>query len=365
MSEVIAIRVDGNSEIGFGHLMRTQALARQIEKRGAKVIFLSRNPENIRGYQVEIIGSGNELGEEDAMVEHIIKSCGADMLIIDSYAYEQSRLDKMAELNLFSVYIDDMNRYEFNVDFVVNGNLYASKLDYRGRTECLLGSKYLLMREEFCGLPPRKIRSKVEDVLISFGAADIENITLGLLQCLFSYKNFPGLNWHVVIGPVFRSIEEIEFLVHDRVNIFLHHSPDIKELMEKCDISINAAGSTTYELAACGVPALLMIAADNQVKLAHEAELQGFAVNLGWYNDLQPPIFFKALDGLIDDYNMRHKMTRKGQTLIDGAGTGRVADILLEVVRRRHERNDTGQEDISNRRNRDRRQSSGLENAGI
>jgi hypothetical protein len=49
-----------------------------------------------------------------------------------------------------------------------------------------------------------------------------------------------------------------------------------------CDISINAAGSTTYELAACGVPALLIAAADNQLRLACEADGQGFAINMGW-----------------------------------------------------------------------------------
>lgn len=102
MNEIIAIRADGNSEIGFGHLMRTQALARQLEKRGAKVIFLSRNPENIRNYQADKIDYYEDSRVEDGMVERILNHYGAQMLIIDSYAYEQLRLDRMAGLGLLS-----------------------------------------------------------------------------------------------------------------------------------------------------------------------------------------------------------------------------------------------------------------------
>ncbi|NLG33088.1 MAG: hypothetical protein GX550_06170, partial [Syntrophomonadaceae bacterium] len=71
MNKTIAIRVDGNSEIGFGHLMRMKALARELGKLGAEVIFLSRNPENIEGYRV--LQLDRQTGdEEDVRVEEIL-----------------------------------------------------------------------------------------------------------------------------------------------------------------------------------------------------------------------------------------------------------------------------------------------------
>ncbi|MCR5796546.1 MAG: hypothetical protein K6G63_01315 [Eubacterium sp.] len=36
--------------------------------------------------------------------------------------------------------------------------------------------------------------------------------------------------------------------------------------MQKCDIAISAAGSTLYELCACGVPTITYTTADNQIK---------------------------------------------------------------------------------------------------
>jgi UDP-2,4-diacetamido-2,4,6-trideoxy-beta-L-altropyranose hydrolase len=333
MSEIIAIRVDGNSEIGFGHLMRMKALALEFSKLGAEVIFLSRNPENIEGYPV--LQLDRQTGdEEDLRVEEILMNMQAGMLIIDSYEYTQERLDRMGQMALLSVYVDDLNRQPFNTDFVINGNLYAPGLPYRGKARFLLGTKYLLMREEFVGVSPRLPNRGVEHVLITFGAADMENVTPEILRALKIYEHFKDLHWHVVIGPVFRNAAEITAVTRHCLNVTLHYSPVIKDLVDFCDISISAAGSTTYELAACGVPALLIITADNQVRLAQEAERQGMAINLGWYHELDVARLYSALDNLIINYELRVQMAMHGQKLIDGRGAQRVAAILMDEMRK-------------------------------
>ena len=333
MYKFIAIRVDGNSEIGFGHLMRMKALAREFSKLGAEVIFLSRDPENIEGYRV--LQLDRQTGdEEDLLVEEMLIDMQAGMLIIDSYEYTQERLDRVGKLPLLSVYVDDLNRHPFNTDFVVNGNLYAPSLPYQGRARFLLGTEYLLMREEFVGVPLRLPNPDVEHILITFGAADMENVTPGILHMLKNYKRFQDLHWHVVIGPVFRNTAEIEGMVRDYPNVTLHYNPNIRKLIDFCDIAISAAGSTTYELAACGLPALLIIAADNQVRLAREAERQGMAVNLGWYHELDVARLYSALDNLIINNELRVQMAMYGQKLIDGRGAQRVAAILVDEMKK-------------------------------
>ena len=344
MNETIAIRVDGNSEIGFGHLMRMKALAREFSKLGAEVIFLSRNPENIQGYRVLPLNHQSGDGE-DLLVEKMLMETQAKMIIIDSYDYTRERLDRAGQLDLLSVYVDDLNRHPFNTDFVVNGNLYAPGLPYQGRAIFLVGTKYLLMREEFAGVSLRLPNQSVEHVLITLGAADMENVTPGILRVLKSYKHFEDLYWHVVIGPVFQNTAEIKSLAGNCPNVTLCHKPAIKNLMNFCDISISAAGSTTYELAACGVPALLVIAADNQVRLAQEAERQGVVFNLGWHHELDAISLYSALDSLINNQVLREKMSRRGQELIDGRGAQRVAVILLDEMRRNvygNKRDDSG-----------------------
>ncbi len=333
MSEIIAVRVDGNSAMGFGHLTRMKALAREFDKLGAEVIFLSRNPENIEGYRVGQLERQSE-DEEDRLVEEMLTDMQAGMLVIDSYEYTQQRLERAGQLPLLSVYVDDLNRHPLHTDFVINGNLYAPGLAYRGRARFLLGAKYLLMREEFAGVPQYSSHSGVEQVLITCGAADMENLTPKILHLLKGYNRWADLHWHVVIGPVFRNSAEIEAVAAHYPQVTLYYNPDIRKLMEFCDISISAAGSTTYELAACGVPALLVIAADNQVRLVREAEMQGMALNLGWYHELDAARLNSALDSLINNQPLREKMAKRGQKLVDGRGAQRVAAILVDEMRK-------------------------------
>lgn len=325
----VVIRADGNSDIGFGHIIRTQALAQQLEKAGAEVIFLTRNPEYISLDRTIEISRHMGADEEDALLGQVIAGQAAGWLIIDSYAFDQNRLDRVAGLGVKTVYIDDMNLYEFNTTYVINGNLYAPRLDYRGSTQLLLGSQYLLMREQFRDILPRVVKPQVNDILLTFGAADVNNLTAIILKQIEKLPRFLDLNWHVIVGPAFRHIAELEAVSRNCDNILLHYDPDVKNLMEFCDISISAAGSTVYELAACGLPSIIITTADNQLMLAEEADHQGIAINLGGFEPIDYPVLERKINELLDNHNLRKTMAATGQRLIDGNGAARAARTLL------------------------------------
>lgn len=333
MNCLVAIRADGNSEIGFGHLIRTQTLACQLEKCGAKVVFISKDPLNINNYAV--LPLTEDQGPEDETVEKLLKESPFNMLVVDSYDYDQERLRRIEAHNLLTVYLDDLNRHSFDTDYVVNGNLYAETMDYSGTANFLLGPRYLLLREEFSGIAPRVLKPEVNDVLIMMGAADMRNITPAIIRQLYRYDGFSRLRWHVVIGPAFTNQLEIEAAAANHHNVLLHYSPDIKDLMSLCDISISAAGSTTYELAVSGVPSILVVVADNQIELAAEAARQGISIDLGWYTKALDSKLTDALKTMINDHFRREKMVLKGQQTIDGHGAKRVAAILMEAIRRK------------------------------
>jgi len=332
MQDTVAIRVDGNNQIGFGHLIRMQALAKQMEKLGARVIFMTRNPETIQYHSTITIDDEIDLYEEDRMVNSALKKHNAAMLIVDSYKYDKARLNQIGQLPLTSVYIDDLNRHPFDVDYVINGNLYAPSLNYQGRAQFLLGTEYLLLREEFADIARRKVRSSVNDVLLTFGAADPSDLTFKVLSILMNYDRFTALNWHVVLGPVFSNPAQVLELGWERTNVHYHHNPDIKRMMDLCDICISAAGSTTYELARCGVPSILVPAAENQLNVAREAHRLGIAYRFDLNEGMSDNKLFALLDSLINDYASRQKMAALGQEQIDGRGAMRVASILVSTL---------------------------------
>lgn len=327
MTRVI-IRADGNNEIGFGHIMRTRALASQLQTLGAEVIFLTKNTESVSGFETESVPVDLTCKQDAGYLADISLKTGAKLIIVDSYAVDQEVLDKIGTLEACSVYIDDLNQYEFDVDFVINGNLYAPRLDYQGKAQFLLGSDYLLMREEF-GNVDYHFNKNPKNIMITFGAADTECVTSKIIEMIKDYDGFSELEWHVVIGPANIHGKKVLDSAKPYRNIHLYNNPNMKAVMENCDISIAASGSTVYELAACGVPSLLIITADNQLMLAEEAERCGFAINMGWHYTLSADILCKHIEELLKDSFSRQKMVRMGRDLIDGRGAKRAARILM------------------------------------
>lgn len=327
--QVIAIRADANSRIGFGHLTRMKALARELEDKGARVVFLSVAPERIEGFDVKSIHQQDDPNLQDSEIELLLGQTGATSLVVDSYDYDQARLDRLGQMKIPVIYIDDLNLHRFDVDMVVNGNLYAPKMDYQGRACFLLGNDFLLMRREFSGLPTRKVHRDVSDVMITMGGADITNQTPVLLEILIAYPLFDHLRWHVVIGPAFKNEAEIRYISRGKPNIHLYHNPDMRELMLGCDLCISAGGSTVYELAAAGVPALLVVTADNQIQLVNEADKRGLAAYAKAL-EVRGEEIYKSLDRLMD-YQIRSQMAERGQSLFDGRGAQRVADSILSL----------------------------------
>ena len=55
----------------------------------------------------------------------------------------------------------------------------------------------------------------------------------------------------------------------------------MRALILSMDICVSAAGSTLYEICACGVPLITYILADNQIPGAGTFEKSGLAVNCG------------------------------------------------------------------------------------
>ena len=106
---------------------------------------------------------------------------------------------------------------------------------------------------------------------------------------------------------------------------------DMRSLITSADIAVSAAGSTLYEICACGVPLVTYIIADNQIKGAEAFEKLGLAVNCGDIRKITNPVgkIMTAVKNLADDYQLRHKTGENMQQIIDGHGADRIARNIL------------------------------------
>jgi RimJ/RimL family protein N-acetyltransferase len=158
-------------------------------------------------------------------------------------------------------------------------------------------------------------------VLVSMGATDPTNATAKVLAALGTLDR--DLSIDVVLGRGALHISEIRGMVGPRGR--LHIDPtDLPQLVTKADIAIGSAGSSSFERACLGLPAIIAILADNQVDLASAFEKAGAArVVAGSCLD-RADYFARVISQLLDDNDARDAMSDCAAALVDGRGPQRL-----------------------------------------
>ncbi|OAA92756.1 UDP-2,4-diacetamido-2,4,6-trideoxy-beta-L-altropyranose hydrolase [Clostridium coskatii] len=330
----IAIRADGGSQIGMGHIMRTLVLAKELAKTN-DVFYLCRIDKPLsgrysygiekvknEGFKVITIDENNVLGE--------LERIQCDCLITDSYDVDERYFTKTKELFKKTGYFDDMNLYHFDVDFIINQNINAEYLNYNTdkRTILFLGPGFALLRDEFRKSKIKKVNEVVKDILITLGGSDFNNYTAKILQLIKELR----YNFHVVVGPSFKYIDELSNYEKMNSNIKLHFNTNMKALMDRCDIAISACGSTLYELAACGVPALGLIIAENQKEIAKKMEQEKLIINLGPIDKLNKEKLVNTVEELCSDLNRRKQMNYNQSIVIDKNGAEKLCKNIMVAI---------------------------------
>ncbi|RXI45897.1 UDP-2,4-diacetamido-2,4,6-trideoxy-beta-L-altropyranose hydrolase [Clostridium tetani] len=329
----IAIRADGGNKIGMGHIMRTLVLAKELAKTN-NVFYVCRMDNTfpskykqgiekvkLEGFNVITIDENNTLNQ--------LKSISADCLITDSYDVNEDYFNKTKKLFKVTGYVDDVNLYNFNVDFIINQNIGAEEFSYKVNkdTKLFLGTSYIMLREEFRKVPKRRVNKNVENVMITVGGSDSNGIT----NIICDYVKDFEFKFHVVVGPSFNeeNIERLIKLKNLKNNIILYFNANMIEIMNKCDIAISACGSTLYELAASSIPTIGIIIANNQKIVAGKMHEKGLIYNLGWFTVLTKD---KILDNIkeISKLDNRKRMINK-QKVINGDGVGILAKGIQQL----------------------------------
>ena len=108
---------------------------------------------------------------------------------------------------------------------------------------------------------------------------------------------------------------------------------DVAALMSRHDLAVSAAGTTVVELMCLGVPAALVLAAENQ-RAGYERVLAlGAAVGLGSLDGARPADdAVGALRGLAVDGERRRAVSLVGQGLVDGLGAWRIVSTWEQLV---------------------------------
>lgn len=319
---------EGKEDIGFGHVTRCLGIAKAFEEKNIETLLIINGDNSIlnllKKENYKII---DWIKDEDKLLNSIKKD---DIVFIDSYLANKFFYEKISKLVEQVVYIDDNNRLPYPKGTVLNGNIYADSLPYPENKDLiyLLGPKYAPIREEFWDSPSKEINKKVKNILITFGGDDKRNLTPKVLAAL--QKNYPNLNFHVIIGSGFKNKLKIEKLKNNKTELIIDpNSEQIKKLMLKSDVVISASGQTTLELLRLRVPTIIIVVADNQINIANILAKKNLVEYSGnWKEKLLLNKLNEKVSKL-ESYKTRKKMSELQKNIVDGQGARRIADFLI------------------------------------
>jgi UDP-2,4-diacetamido-2,4,6-trideoxy-beta-L-altropyranose hydrolase len=202
-----------------------------------------------------------------------------------------------------------------------------------------LGTRFTLLRREFWKW--RKWERSVPDVaarvLVTFGGGDSRG---GAERAVRAVRKIVGddLECVVAVGAMSQEVAMLEEMARAPGRPFeiRQKVSDMAELMAWADVAVTAAGSTSLELAFMGLPAFLVVMADNQGPLAECLATLGSASDLGRVESLDEAGLSRKLQALVQSRAAREAMASAGRNLVDGYGASRVVQRLLgERVRLR------------------------------
>ena len=358
----VIFRCDASLEIGTGHVMRCLTLANALRLQGSVCRFVckrfSGNLENRiqrDGFEVVSlplplaeIGKDQEesnlpkhfpwLGgrwQDDA--EQTIAAIGPNKpswLIVDHYGID-SRWEKFLRPHVEKIMvIDDLADRAHDCDLLLDQNLVAN-IDqrYEGllpeNSVRLIGPKYALLQPEYAELRKKaKVREgPVKRILVYFGGADNENLTLKAVKGVKSLKT-SDLVIDVVISPKNPNSKQLRNEVKEKLNFRIHENlPTLADLIISADISIGGVGTTTWERCCLGLPSFVVAVADNQKPIYDEMVKENYVKEVSREEIGDEIRLSKKLEAVFTNENLK-LMSKKCFSLVDGFGCKRVIRYL-------------------------------------
>jgi len=265
----VVIRVDGNSNVGLGHVYRGIAIA-EILKKEFEILFLIKASTTIEpianaGFLYQFIPDEvNELNWLSENVNH------KNIVVLDGYSFNEAYQAILKRNGYRLVYIDDLVDGNQKADIVINHALGLKETDYKtaSYTKLALGIKYVLLRNLFFDELPKDREIDVFDTpFVCFGGADPLNLTKKVVEALITFSRVKKIN--IVLGAAYCHEMEIDFFKSiEKVNLYQNvGEQEMLNIMLDSNFAIAPASTTIYELCSVKMPIISGYFVGNQKKI--------------------------------------------------------------------------------------------------
>lgn len=337
----LVIRADASLDLGVGHVMRCLALAEEL---GGDACFVCKgHPGHLgaligaRGHRVQYLDPAISDAEDAEATSRLAAT--ADLVIVDHYGLDAAW---EREMPCPVMVIDDLADRPHACRILLDQNLGRRAADYDGllpdRCQRLIGTGFALLRPEFAARRAAALEARakrhgaVRSLLITMGGTDATDATGWVLDQLAQMDLPSDLSVTVVLGataPHAQSARARLSALPCRSDLLIG-TDRMACLMAGADLCIGAAGSTSWERCALGLPTVMLVLADNQRASADHLCHAQAAVPC----DLDDGAQLRGrVRSLLSDPAALSAMTQAAAGLVDGLGAVRVADAIRQELK--------------------------------
>ena len=287
----IRFRADASAQIGFGHFIRTLALADML-KDDFDCVFYTAEPSSYQIGEIQKVCSYVPLSEKTKFEDFVAMLDGSEIVVLDNYFFTTDYQRAIKAKGCKLVCIDDMHNKHYVADAVVNHGLTDPMLfDKEPYTKLYLGFDYALLRKPF--LQPAKKEKKKNHWFVSFGGSDYNNLTGKFLSYLENNESVESVT--VVIGDAFSRKEILNS--YKKATILKNLSANrMRDEMTDAEYAVLPSSSVCIEAISCGCKIASGYYVDNQQEFYNHISSELFIYPLGDLNEWKGDSFIEGVN---------------------------------------------------------------------
>jgi UDP-2,4-diacetamido-2,4,6-trideoxy-beta-L-altropyranose hydrolase len=297
MKRKIIFRADAGQNIGYGHFIRSLALADML-KHNFDIIFVTVAPTDYQIAELAKVCPYINLCQETHYEDFLSLLYSDEIVLLDNYFFTTDYQIAIKQKGCKLVCIADLHDCHYVADLIiVQGQVAKSLYSIEPYTRFCIGLEWVLLRNPFIEAAKkntsRTYSSAIKNIVIAFGGTDMYNLTEKTIFTLSRHKNIDKID--VIVGDAFKAqdyhIDKIKLNFHKNIS-----AEQIVSFFSACDLAILPCSTVCLEALACKTRIAAGFYVDNQEEFYHYLHREQIVYSLGNFLDNE---YVSKLDELI------------------------------------------------------------------
>lgn len=340
MPKKIYLRSIGGLKHGWGHVVRSSTLARFLhaDPESCTVHMTVAGDAAVRRYVAGLCVPAAQIGPDDDILKEqkLVSMLRPDCVVVDMLEVPGELVAMYKNHGSKVILFNDMGyEYEYG-DIIINPQLLPQYPHPCKHQKHLNGPEYFILSEDIVRAkaicPKKEIRRDVVNIIIVMGGC-INHVVFEHCARVLNALASPEKKINFLLGYDHDvNLSDYNHLLDKGVSL-VSGSGDIARYMTEADMALASAGYVKYELAALGVPTLMVSVVDHQDVLAKSFVEQGkCAQYLGNIYTVSTVEIVAAVQRLAADRTKRELLSESGQKLVGGKALQHIQREIMHCL---------------------------------